>query len=506
MRRIATVRNHNDLAHAIDAAADSRDEEALRSLGRECEDRLDGATGDERIRLLYFQSNTHSAIVSSQAGDTARVWDWEQPDAVQNVLLLRRAIAEPAFGAIGRILKCQIRTNLANRLNALGRPVAANEQWLKALATEPRFAKALINRAKAMASYARAVYDGGHEVQLLSMARSLLDSALSESAIWESGDRDSFADALSEERDRIQAYLAEAGLDESFDLNQWGLGATQEEREYRRWCLQERLFLNPLNDAYTDTVSATDVLHLPDHTYKIEEPARFPGYYNLLKQEYVSARYRLYRAIHQPDPDFLMREVLMLDSGEGTGEGQALGHYSEDLKAAFRSAYSIFDKVGLFLNDYFEVGLPPGQVNFRRVWSEKPGRGVPQIRSRFSGNRNWLLRGLYFLSKDLFDNDFEEVSEPDAADLAGLRNQVEHRFLSLQRSEKGVSTETHGLIVITDFQDKTLRLLKMAREALIYLSLAMHREESLRAELDTDATAKTGLLMPRRIEEFQRTE
>ena len=327
------MRKHNDLAHAIDAASDSRDEEALRLLGKECEDRLDGATGDERVRLLYFQSNTHSAIVSSQAGDTARVWDWEQPDAVQNALLLRRAIAEPAFGTIDRILTCQIRTNLANRLYSLGRPVAANEQWLKALAIEPRFAKALINRAKATASYAGAVYDRGHEIWLLSLARSLLDSALHESAYWESGDRDLFAPAFSEERDRIQAYLTEAGLDESFDLNQWGLGATQEEREYRRWCLQERLFLNPLNDAYTDTVSATDVLHLPDHTYKIEEPARFPGYYNLLKQEYVSARYRLYRTIHQHEPDFLMSEVLMLDSGEG----QALGHYCEDLKSAFRS-------------------------------------------------------------------------------------------------------------------------------------------------------------------------
>ena len=496
------MQKHNDLAHAINAASDSGDKEALRRLGKECEDRLLGATGGERVLLLYFQSNTHSAIVSSQAGDPARVWDWEQPDAVQNVLLLRRAIAEPAFSTTDRILTCQIRTNLANRLNALGRPLAANEQWLKALETEPRFAKALINRAKAMAFYGRSVYDRGHGVWLLSAARSLLDAALHENAFWESGDRELFAPGLSEEGDRIQAYLNEAGLDESFNLNQWELGATQEERKYRQWCLHERLFLNPLNEAYTDTVAATDVLHLPDHTYKIEEPARFPGYYNLLKQEYVSARYRLYRAVHQHDPDFLMSEVLMLDSGEG----QALGHYTEDLKSAFRSAYSLFDKIGLFLNDYFQVGLSPDQVNFRWVWSEKSGPGAPQVRPRFAGHRNWLLRGLYFLSKDLFDKDFEEVSEPDAADLAGLRNQAEHRFLSLLRSERGVSNDTHRLILMTDFQGKTLRLLKMAREALIHLSLAMHREEVLRAEVSEDVLGTTGSLVPSRIEEFQRPE
>ena len=346
-----------------------------------------------------------------------------------------------------------------------------------------------------MAFYARALYDSGHGVWLLSAARSLFDAALHENAFWESGDRELFASALIIERDRIQAYLTEVGLDENFDLNQWPLGATEEECDYRRWCLRECLFLNPLNDGYTDSVAATDVLHLPDHTYTIGEPPRFPGYYNLLKQEYVSARYRLYRATHQHEPDFLMDEVLLLDSGEG----QALGHYSEDLKSAFRSTYSLFDKIGLFLNDYFQIGLPPDKVNFRKVWSEKSSGAAAQVRPTFAGRRNWPLRGLYFLSKDLFDKDFEEVSEPDAVDLAGLRNQTEHRFLSLQHSEKGVTTDTHRLILIADFQAKTLRLLKMAREALIYLSLSMHREEVLREGGSRCETRTTGTPAPCRI-------
>ena len=490
----------SDLACAIDSASDARDKEALRRLGKECEGRLGRATGDERVFLLYYQSNTHSAIISSQTGDSTKFWGWEQPDAVQNVLFLRRAIAEPAFSTVGRIVGCQIRTNLAIRLNSLGRPVEANEQCLKVLEAEPRFAKALANRAKALTFYATALYDRGHELWLLSAARSLFEAALGASAVWESGDRASFAPALAEERDRIKSYLAEMDLDETFDLNQWQLGATQEERAYRRWCLRERLFLNPLNDEYTDSVAATDVLHLPDHTYRTEEPPRFPAYFNLLKQEYVSARYRLYRATHERDPDYLMGEVLMLDSGEG----QALGHYSENLKSAFRSAYSLFDKIGLFLNDYFKVGLAPVEVNFRKVWSEKSSGSTSQVRPTFAGRRNWPLRGLYFLSKDLFDRDFEEVSEPDAANLAGLRNQIEHRFLSLQHSEDGGSTGTYRLILIADFQAKTLRLMKMAREALINLSLAIHREEALRTEGPRDKTGTTTALVPRSIETFQR--
>ena len=221
------------------------------------------------------------------------------------------------------------------------------------------------------------------------------------------------------------------------------------------------------------------MLHLPSHSYGIKEVLRFPAYYNLLKQEYVSARYRLYRATYDTEPKFIMRDVLMLDSGEGH---QVLGHLTEDLRSAFQATYSIFDKIGVFLNDYFKVGLEPGRVSFKGVWFVNPRRDDPEIRPVFEKHPNWLLRGLYFLSKDLFDNDFKEVSEPDAAHLAQLRNQLEHRFLSFQNCGTEQSTDTHRFIAIDDFENKALRLLKMAREALVYLSLAMHREEKLRKD------------------------
>ena len=60
------------------------------------------------------------------------------------------------------------------------------------------------------------------------------------------------------------------------------------------------------------------------------------------------------------------------------------------------------------------------------------------------------------------------------------------------------------MISITGFEGRTLRLLKMAREALIYLSLAMHREETLRVEASQDDTGIKGSLVPGEVESFQR--
>ena len=400
----------SDLAHAIDAATDVGDVSRLRKLCADCERELATAEGEERVLLRYYQSNTYAGIIESYQRNSDYVWSWKQPDGVQNILLLRQAISEPSFENIHPVFACQIRTNLANRLNNLGRQIAANEQWLKVIETIPNFAKALANRALGLAHYAGTIYDGGHTSVLLAAARLTFEKALDVSAFWESGDRDSVAPNVMEKYKQVASYLHKIGYDDSIDLNRWSLGSEEKERSYRGWCLNERLFLNPLNDAYTDTVAATDTLHLPDHTYRIEEKPRFPAYYNLLKQEYVSARYRLYRAIHEDEPDFLMRDVLMLDSGEG----QSLGHYTEDLRSAFRSSYAIFDKVGLFLNDYFEVGLEPRDVSFRRVWSEQGRNREFEIRPEFQDRPNWPLRGLYFLSKDLFDQDFKEVSEPDA--------------------------------------------------------------------------------------------
>ncbi len=116
------------------------------SYGKECERRLASAKGMDRVLLNYYRANTYPDIIEAKRNDENYTWSWEQSDGVQDVLALRRAIIEPAFKTCPSIRIGQMRTNLANRLSTLGRPVAANEQWLKMLEVVPSFAKALAAR------------------------------------------------------------------------------------------------------------------------------------------------------------------------------------------------------------------------------------------------------------------------------------------------------------------------------------------------------------------------
>jgi hypothetical protein len=112
-------------------------------------------------------------------------------------------------------------------------------------------------------------------------------------------------------------------------------------------------------------------------------------------------------------------------------------------------------------------------------------------------SENLPLRGLCWLSKDLFDAELKDVAQPEARDLDALRNHLEHKNVKVVDSLVGYGTPIEPFvdrlahqIVREDLEQKTLRLLQLARAALIYLSLAMEVEERRASE------AVTGLMMP----------
>jgi len=167
-------------------------------------------------------------------------------------------------------------------------------------------------------------------------------------------------------------------------------------------------------------------------------------------------------------------------------------------------AYALFDKIAFFINDYFRVGLPESAVSFRGVWHERKGDPKP-LRALFKDRENWPLRGLYWLSKDIYEASFQEVAEPHAEGLADLRNYLEHKYCQVHE-DLGIGHSRFaamrndaqlGFRIGRDLLEaKTLHILKKSRAALIYLSLAVHREESVHnAERADDLAVSTPMTM-----------
>ena len=380
----------NDVGKRIDAATAAANEGALKLLVDECDRHRETASGEDRVLLYYFQANAYSGIASTKHDDNYAL-SWEQTEIVAALLSLRHAIHEPSFDNINPVIRCQVRTNMASMLNSLGRCVEALEQWQLVIQVIPKFAVALGNMAHGIGSYAQYICDSGHVGILLKSASTGYSAALAEDAFWDTGPDTLAHGEFSRRLAEVDAHLGAIEFDHSSDLNAFSLGGTVDEQRYRRWCLQERLFLNPLNDVTTATVAATDVLHLPSHVYKVGDTPRFPAYYNHLKQEYVSARFRLYQyqSIDPLKGHFIDHDVLILDSADG-GE---FGHRVDQLITAFRSAYGLFDKIAMFLNDYYSVGMKPRDVSLRKIWEEQVGNPRNRrLRTVFDENQNWPLR------------------------------------------------------------------------------------------------------------------
>ncbi len=441
----------------------------------------------------YYRANAWSGL--DRLAGTRRDWGWEREEVANEMLALSRAATHAGFAKLDALRRCQILTNRSNLLNTVGRFVDAIEGWDAALAIIPDFAMALGNRASGLSHYARALYDPGHRRLFLMHALRDAERALGSGAIWDSEQPPETRAAFRAVAHQC-AVLAgvEAGA-QDHDLYAFPLGRSRRERRYRLWCLNERLFLNPLNDLGPLAIAATDVLTLPSMSFGLAEgrdgrPPRIVGFYNQLKQEYVSARFNLFEALTAAAVHFSDRDVLIYDTLDYPTYSLAM----ERARTAFRVAYSLLDKVAFFVDAYWSLGKKPAGISFRTVW-RKEGRA--SLLDRFRQYPNWPLRGLYWLSKDLFDEQMKDATAADARDLHEIRNHLEHRYLQVHEgwAWKLAGCDLRDALAMSVSSDemfaRALRVMRIARSALIHLSLAVTREEVMKAETRGDTLVAT---------------
>jgi hypothetical protein len=416
-------------------------------------------------------------LASAIAGERYNTrWQWEQPTLARELYLLRRAISNPRFGGLPPHNRCMILNNLGNRLRVAGRYVEALGCWDRTLELEANFGMALFNRAKTLAAYAGCLADAGKSAIFLFVAHQAVTAALAPTAVYTH-----IHDALSVEEARklkvwIESVADIPGIASNDPLAWPDDSGSEEERGYRRWCLTRRLFLDPANDLGQYAVAAADSLWLPSHVVPVDSPHTFDGFFDQMKQEYVSARWMLYEGLNAKTPHFSDRGVPLY----ATEARPALSLAVEKLKAAYRISYSLFDKISFFLNSYMCLGIPEKQVKFRGIW--RPGEKSP-IRKEFDQTGNWGFCALYWLAKDFFEKENDEVAEPGARSLSDIRNHLEHKYLRVTVGVPQARSPDELAFVVSrkEFEAKALHLLALARAALIYLAIGIGFEERRRA-------------------------
>lgn len=439
----------------------------------------------------YFRANAYSALVDIQHYRSAQhTLMWNCPEIQQQILALNSAIKHKGFGTLEPMRQCQILTNYGNLLKDVGRVIDAIAQWDKALSILPNFGKARGARGLGLGGYTAMQTDGWHQAILAQHAYDSLESASNPDAYFESDDAEQ---ANLYYRPRAKHLLEHFHIDEIREQNylvKGELGKSKAERAYRAWCLKHRLVLNPLNDLGSWIAASSDELTLPSFSEKFIDkrngaltPPIF-GFFNQLKQEYASARFMLYEGVTAKGVHFSDLQVEIAETHDFSEFSLA----TERIRTAFRIAYSLLDKIASLLSSYMgfdnDDSWKKKILSFKNVWFKGISNSLmPQLLE----SKNIGLCGLYWLSKELHEEELILTTAADARDLHAIRNALEHKYMKVQEGwaapfiDKEVGDYAYTL-GSHELEAKALRVMQIARSALFYLTFAIEYEENMKAD------------------------
>lgn len=438
-------------------------------------------TDSDGAVIEYFRANAWAAM--SSIANVRRSWSWEAPERQEELLALSRAANHPGFASLDKVRRCQILTNQANLLNTVGRTIEAIAVWDAALKIIPSFAMARGNRGSGLRHYAGMMPPDRERAILALHAFDSLRSAVAEDAFYESADLEGARAHFTNHAAQLAAAVDTDAVRAMQDLDHGREGRSKIERAYRHWCLEHRLFLNPLNDLGAYLAAAADEFMLPAIVEGNDErpnghlPPPIVGFFSQMKQEYVSARFMLFEGISSTQVHFSDRGVTLTD----TLDYPLYSLASERVRTAFRIAYSMLDKVAFLVDCYWKLEKDPTKISFKSVWMVE---GKKVLLPQFEQRQNPPLRGLFWLSKELFDDQLKQTTAADARELHRIRNALEHAYLRVNEGWAKpllIGAANNGGLGIAigsdELEAKAIRIMQMARSALLYVSLAIGVEE-----------------------------
>ncbi|MCI9362595.1 MAG: hypothetical protein HFG65_17085 [Hungatella sp.] len=486
-----------DYANRFDVASDNNDIQTIRNLLSESEDFLTKHLDAIYAPLYYCMGTSYGNLrthgYSIESDETELPLEKKDASLERELYCFRHCLellddselSKEEFKPYVIGLKLQVYTNYANALENCGRRAAAMKFYRKVLEIDPKFGMAEGNIGRALQHYSALVHDSGHMAYLNHFAYNYLKSSLNNADVHEAA-RIHFERCINSYTDEVKEIF----LEKKLDITEYSLGGKEEE-SYRRWCLHNHLFLNPLNDLPHElSCFAIDSLQLPDILTPVKQidPPKYFGMFNQLKQEYIYARYLCYEAFYErEEPHFADKETCLLNLYD-------FPQYSiriEGLKTAFRQLYSIFDKVAFFVNEYWELGIHERDINYRTIWLS--GYGDKKKRYEYKNilkpDDNIALKSMLWIYNE-FNKKFGDADTPYAKNIQVLRNALEHKFVKVYNGfsyedkpgKQKIGEDSFYHITEDCLLQYTMDLLEIVREWLIDLTMAVHTEEIRRGE------------------------
>ncbi|GAH73846.1 unnamed protein product, partial [marine sediment metagenome] len=205
---------------------------------------LDKFQDHDRMIFHYNVANGWSYLqMLTQKLNSTKFWEFEFLELEKQIINLRLALKYSA-NISDNFNKSQILTNLGNLFSQIGRFSEAQSFWQLAVEATPDFPMAIGNIGFGLVNYAKTLYDIGQQSLFFKIAYKYLRQAIELDLYKEA--KESFRNLIKD----LESRFNKEQLCEIPDLTDYKIGKSKSEKLYRKWCLKNRLFLNPLKGEF----------------------------------------------------------------------------------------------------------------------------------------------------------------------------------------------------------------------------------------------------------------
>lgn len=250
-----------------------------------------------------------------------------------------------------------------------------------------------------------------------------------------------------------------------------------DEGQYNKWVNDNWLRLNCYNDINPkSSISQDDSLYYTG-VFSPKTDSEF-GYrmfslLNEIKQEFVAARYMLYRYFNDSGVEhFSDKKVRLANNFDYSN----YSYHIEVAKSSFRALYSLLDKIAYALNEYLGIGESGSIVSFNDIWfSDKKKR---TLRKKITDYKKvYSLAGLLFIRNDIYGGNDSYLQDESTIRLKAIRNAMEHRAIMIV--DDGEFSDTGLVLKVSreEFDEIAMSLIRTVRQAIFcFVNMVNHIE------------------------------